>query len=65
MALRDANEMAKALGVSEYREKLKVFALSSFMTGIAGGLYVHYTRIASPDLLYISTFLMVRNVPMH
>ena len=58
MALRDANEMAKALGVSEYREKLKVFALSSFMTGIAGGLYVHYTRIASPDLLYISTFLM-------
>ena len=58
VALRDANEMAKALGISEYREKLKVFALSSFMTGIAGGLYVHYTRIASPDLLYISTFLM-------
>ena len=28
------------------------------MTGIAGGLYVHCTRIASPDLLYISTFLM-------
>ena len=58
MALRDANEMARALGVNEYKEKLKVFALSSFMTGIAGGLYVHYTRIASPDLLYISTFLM-------
>ena len=58
VALRDANELAKALGISEYREKLKVFALSSCMTGIAGGLYVHYTRIASPDLLYISTFLM-------
>ncbi|MCP4630382.1 MAG: branched-chain amino acid ABC transporter permease [bacterium] len=58
VALRDAHEMAKALGISEYREKLKVFALSSFMTGIAGGLYVHYTGIASPDLLYISTFLM-------
>ena len=58
MALRDAHEMATALGISEYREKLKVFALSSFMTGLAGGLYVHYTGIASPDLLYISTFLM-------
>lgn len=58
MALRDAHEMATALGISEYREKLKVFALSSFSTGIAGGLYVHYTGIASPDLLYISTFLM-------
>lgn len=58
MALRDAYEMATALGISEYREKLKVFAMSSFSTGIAGGLYVHYTGIASPDLLYISTFLM-------
>ena len=58
MALRDAYEMASALGISEYREKLKVFALSSFMTGLAGGFYVHYTGIASPDLLYISTFLM-------
>lgn len=58
MALRDAYEMAAALGVNEYREKLKVFAISSFMTGIAGGFYVHYTGVASPDLLYISTFLM-------
>jgi len=58
MALRDAYELATALGISEYREKLKVFALSSFSTGIAGGLYVHYNGIASPDLLYISTFLM-------
>lgn len=58
MALRDSHEMAAALGVNEYQEKLKVFAISSFMTGIAGGLYVHYTGVASPDLLYISTFLM-------
>lgn len=58
VALRDSYELATAFGVNEYFEKLKVFALSSFMTGVAGGLYVHYNGVASPDLLYIGTFLM-------
>ena len=58
VALRDSYELATAFGVNEYYEKLKVFALSSFMTGVAGGLYVHYNGVASPDLLYIGTFLM-------
>ncbi len=58
VALRDSYEMATSLGINEYYEKLKVFALSSLMTGFAGGLYAHYTGIAAPDLLSISTFLM-------
>jgi len=58
VALRDSYELATAFGVNEYFEKLKVFALSSFMTGVAGSLYVHYNGVASPDLLYIGTFLM-------
>lgn len=36
VALRDSREFATALGVNEYKEKIKVFALVSFLTGIVG-----------------------------
>ena len=58
MALRDSKEFAMSLGVSEYKEKLKVFALVSFMTGLAGGFYVHYLGDISPTTLGIEPFLL-------
>jgi len=58
MALRDSVELATALGVNEYKEKLKVFALSSFMTGIAGAFYVHYSGAVSPALNATGPFLI-------
>jgi len=58
VALRDSRELAVALGVSEYREKLKVFALTSFLTGIAGGFYAHYTCSVTPSLLGVGPFIM-------
>ena len=58
MALRDSRELATASGISEYKEKLKVFALSSFLTGIVGGFYVHYTSTITPALLGVDPFLM-------
>jgi len=58
VALRDARDLAKALGVSEYKEKLKVFALVSFLTGITGGFYVHYLGDISPTTLAIEPFLL-------
>jgi branched-chain amino acid transport system permease protein len=58
VALRDSRELATASGVSEYREKLKVFALSSFLTGIAGGFYVHHTGTITPALFAIEPFLL-------
>jgi branched-chain amino acid transport system permease protein len=58
VALRDSKDFATALGVSEYREKLKVFALVSFLTGIAGGFYVHYLGDISPTTLAIEPFLL-------
>lgn len=59
IALRDSHELAVALGINEYKEKMKVFALSSFLTGIVGAFYVHYTGFISPAILEISTFIMV------
>jgi len=58
MALRDSKDMAKALGVNEYREKIKVFGLTAFMTGIAGGFYAHYLGDISPSTLGMGPFLL-------
>lgn len=58
VALRDAEHFASSLGVNRYRERLKVFALSSLLTGIAGGFYVHSLGDISPTTLGIEPFLM-------
>ena len=58
MALRDSRDFATSLGVNEYKEKIKVFALVSFLTGITGGFYVHYLGDISPTTLSIEPFLL-------
>ena len=58
MALRDSKDLATSLGVNEFKEKLKVFAISAFLTGIAGGFYVHYLGDISPTTLAIEPFLL-------
>jgi len=58
VALRDAEPFATSLGVNRFRERVKVFALSSFLTGIAGGFYVHSLGDISPTTLGIEPFLL-------
>ena len=58
VALRDSREFATALGINEYKEKIKVFAMVSFMTGLSGGFYVHYLGDISPTTLAIEPFLL-------
>ncbi len=58
VALRDSEDFASTLGVNRYYEKLKVFAISSFMTGIAGGFYVHSQGDITPSFLGIEPFLL-------
>lgn len=58
MALRDSEDFASTLGVNRYYEKLKVFAISSFMTGVAGGFYVHSQGDITPATLGIEPFLL-------
>jgi branched-chain amino acid transport system permease protein len=59
VALRDAEHFAASLGVDRYKERVKVFALSSFLTGIAGGFYAHAMGDISPATLGIEPFMMV------
>jgi branched-chain amino acid transport system permease protein len=59
VALRDSEQLAVTLGVDRFREGLKVFAISAFATGAAGGLFAHLLGQISPAMLGIDQFLMV------
>ena len=58
VALRDSENFAYCLGVNKFRERLKVFAMASFLTGVAGGVYVHALGDISPTTLGIEPFLL-------
>ena len=50
-AIREDEIAARASGVNTTRYKLLAFCLSGFFAGIAGGLYVHYMKVAGPSTL--------------
>jgi branched-chain amino acid transport system permease protein len=45
--------------VSAFKYKLAVFALTSFLTGVAGGFYAHYVGMLSTRMLGIDLFVML------
>lgn len=53
-AIRDDEVAARASGINTTRYKLAVFALAAFTAGIAGGLYVHFLRVAGPSTLEVA-----------
>lgn len=56
-AAREDPPAARAVGVSIYRQRLGAFALSGFLAGFAGGLYVHFLPI-NVDAVYLDlTFI--------
>jgi branched-chain amino acid transport system permease protein len=63
VAIRDSEISAQSLGVNLVRYKTIAFALSAFITGLAGALLGHKLRFISPDafniLLSIQLLLMV------
>jgi branched-chain amino acid transport system permease protein len=52
-AIREDEITARASGINTVRYKLLAFAISGFFAGVAGGLYVHYIRIAGPSILML------------
>ena len=58
-ALRDSENLAKSVGVDDYKTSLKVFAFSSFLTGILGGFYMQYVGVISTRILGMDTFLLI------
>jgi len=50
-AIREDELTARASGINTTRYKLLAFCLSGLFAGVAGGLYVHFMRIAGPSTL--------------
>ena len=50
VAVRNGEDLARALGIDVFRTKLLAFALSAFYAGISGALYAGFVRFVGPDL---------------
>lgn len=50
-AIREDEVTARASGINTTRYKLLAFCLSGLFAGIAGGLYAHFVKAASPSTL--------------
>lgn len=50
-AIRDAPALAAARGVSPLRYRVLAFALSGFLAGVAGGLYLSFEQSISPSAM--------------
>lgn len=62
IALRDNKFYAISRGVSEARTRILTLAASAFFTGLAGGFYGSYVRVASPDVYgtgFLTTILSI------
>jgi branched-chain amino acid transport system permease protein len=59
IAVRDAEGFAKSIGINDFKYKLMVFGISSFLTGMIGGVYAHYVGMLSTRLLGLDLFLIL------
>ncbi len=49
VAIRDRDLAAEMMGINLFRYKLAAFAVSSFYAGIAGGLWVGFIKVITPE----------------
>lgn len=54
-ALRDNEDYARARGISIARQRVVTLVISAVFTGVAGGFYAIYLRVASPDVFGFGT----------
>ena len=54
-AVRDNEDYARARGISITRQRVLALVLSAVFTGIAGGFFAVYLRVASPEVLSFGT----------
>jgi branched-chain amino acid transport system permease protein len=54
-AIRDNPDYAAARGISVARQRVLALTLSAVFTGVAGGFYAVYLRVASPDVFGFAT----------
>lgn len=52
-AIRDDEDAAKATGVNPAKYKILVFVISSFLVGLAGGVFCHYRGLITPVFQFL------------
>jgi branched-chain amino acid transport system permease protein len=52
MSVREDEDAAEASGVNTQKYKLLAFIMSTFMAGLAGGVYAYYAAAAQPGYLF-------------
>jgi len=57
-ALRDNEDYARSRGISIARQRMLTLAASAVFTGMAGGFYAIYLRVASPEVFGFSTLTL-------
>jgi len=50
IAIREDEELSKACGINTSKYKISAFLLSSFIAGMSGGLYAHFTGIVEASI---------------
>ena len=59
IAVRDSEVFARSIGINDFKYKLMVFGISSFLTGMIGAVYAHYVGMLSTRLLGLDLFLIL------
>lgn len=59
VALRDNEDYGSSRGIPIAVQRLKVLVLSAFFAGLAGGFFVIYLRVASPEVFGFSTMSLI------
>lgn len=59
IAVREDENLAEAIGISEYRYSMIAFVLGAAFAGIAGGIYAHYVSFISPEVFSFNIMIMI------
>jgi branched-chain amino acid transport system permease protein len=59
VAMRDNEDYAASRGIPIALQRLKVLVFSAFFAGVAGGFFVIYLRVASPEVFSFSTTSLI------
>jgi ABC-type branched-subunit amino acid transport system permease subunit/pimeloyl-ACP methyl ester carboxylesterase len=62
VALRDAKYAAISRGVPEAKTRALTLAASGLFTGLAGGFYGSYVRVASPDIFSLGSLTIILSI---
>jgi branched-chain amino acid transport system permease protein len=54
VAIRDHDLSAELMGVNLFRTKILAFMISSYYAGIAGGLFVYFAKVVTPESFPLS-----------